>query len=156
MNNPPPLDLKLAHRYFSTTCFNKTWEWLDKTDRTAADNERMIACAYASMHHWFERDDLTAKELSVGSWLLARVFAVADRAEEAWHHGRMCEEISRDLAPFYRGYAQEALARAALRKNDYAAAMLHLQEAEKFLVDIQQEDEKSLLASDLAALRAQM
>ena len=36
-----------AHRYFSATCFNKAWEYLDKTDRTSEDDQRMIETALA-------------------------------------------------------------------------------------------------------------
>jgi hypothetical protein len=37
MANAPSFDLTAAHRYFSTDCFNKTWDYMEKTARTALD-----------------------------------------------------------------------------------------------------------------------
>ena len=49
------IDLEKAHRYFSAECFNRTWDYIGKPDRTPEDNLAMLFTSMASMWHWTTR-----------------------------------------------------------------------------------------------------
>ena len=122
MTETPTLDRAAAHRHFSAACFNETWALLDKANRTPEENRQMIATAWASLYHWTQRPDCTSQHLSVGYWQVSRVHAVLNLAQEARRYAEVCDAYSHDLPPFYRGYAQEALARAAALTGDTVRA----------------------------------
>ncbi|MBI5960010.1 MAG: hypothetical protein HY866_14820, partial [Chloroflexi bacterium] len=107
-------DRQAAHRHFAVECFNQTWDLIDKANRTARDNEKMIGLSMASLWHWSQRKDCTPTNISVGCWLVSRVYALIGQADNARHYGQMCLEASHGdgVAPFYLGCAYEALARA--------------------------------------------
>lgn len=152
MSEAPPFDLARAHRWFSADCFNRVWTLLEKPDRTPEDNERMISLAHASLAHWRERTDCTAHNLSIGYWQVSRVYAVLGQAENARHYGQLCLELSVGEAPFYLGYAHEALARAEKLAGNAAAARHHLAEARRLAVLVTDQGERAALEQDLAGL----
>ena len=83
MGKDPGFDTVLAHRFFAADCFNKTWELIEKPNRTREEDEQMIRLAQASLWHWTNRADCKSQQLSIGYWLLARVYALAGRSEES-------------------------------------------------------------------------
>lgn len=151
-------DLAAAHEHFSAACFNATWDLLDKTDRSDDESEEMLRLAQTSLWHWIQRSDSGAKQRSVGYWLLSRVHAVRGEATEARRDGERClaESVDGDLPPFYRGFAYEALARAALVAEGSspvdAEAAGHLEQACSCLDLIQDAEERSMLETDLLEL----
>lgn len=154
MNSEALLDIERGHRYFSAACFNETWKWLDKPHRSGTDDEQMIACAYASLYHWMQRPDYSPREMSVAYWLMSRVFASTSDSPKALQYAKKCLEISESLTPFYRGYALEALARACRLLEDRDRAEAACAKATALLDEIENADERQLLATDLATLQA--
>ena len=82
------------HKKLSADCFNRAWELLDKKERTAEENERMISLAHASPAHWRMREDCTDRNLSVGYWQLSRVYAVLGQGNNAECYGGLCLRVS--------------------------------------------------------------
>ena len=148
MNEPDP------HRHFSSHFFNAVWDLLEKPERTPEEAEKMISLSHASLAHWRERTDCRPRNLSVGYWQLSRVYAVAGQPENAWRYGRLCLDISGGEPPFYNGYAQEALARAALLMGDQPAFETHLADARRLAAAVTDEGERALLENDLRQLAA--
>lgn len=146
------IDQAAAHRYFSVHCFNLVWGLLDKTDRNTADNEQMVALAHASVWHWTQRDDCTARNLSIGYWQLSRVYAVIGHGERARHYGQLCLDVSRDDEPFYLGYAYEALARAAAVLNDAKLTSGYLLKARDLAAAVKDVDDRKALETDLDSI----
>ena len=68
MADKPSFDTQRAHKYFSASCFNMTWELIEKPDRTREDDEQMIRMAQASLWHWTQRSDCSDKNVSIGYW----------------------------------------------------------------------------------------
>ena len=153
MSNAPPFDLAVAHRWFSASCFNRVWTLLEKPDRTPEECERMISLAHASLAHWRDRTDCTARNLSIGYWQLSRVYAVLNQAENARHYGELCLTASAGEAPFYLGYAHEALARAGKIASHQAAVQSHLTEARRCAALVTDAEERAALEADLAQLK---
>jgi hypothetical protein len=154
MSGEAHFDLVTAHKHFSAWCFNRAWELIEKSDRTEAEVRLMEALSHASIFHWISRPDCTGKNLSVGYWQASRIQALIGNAQEAIRHARTCLGYSANLEPFYRGYAYEALARAAGLMNDPANLADYLDKAESLAEQVQDEQDRQLLADDLAQLRS--
>jgi hypothetical protein len=154
MSSSHNMDLPRAHRHFAAACFNRTWDYLRKTDRTPEDDEQMVLLSTASLWHWTQRDDCTDRNRGIGHWQLSRVYAVLGDAAAARRHGERCLEYSRTDAPFYLGYAHEALARAALVAGDAASFHEHLASAQRLLAAVTDREERELLEPDLKELAA--
>ena len=67
------------HKNEAVRCFNSTWDLLEKTDRTEAENRQMIHMAHASRFHWGEIG--TPLQFGRGEWQVSRVYATLDMGE---------------------------------------------------------------------------
>lgn len=148
----PLLDLTEAHRHFSTSCFNATWELMERRGRTPAEDDAMIQMAQASLWHWTQRDDVTETNLTVGYWLLSRAYCLVHRPQAAQDAAVRSLAHAAGEDPFYRGYAHEALARAALLAGELPTFTAHLAEARYRVAEVSDEDDRSVLAADLDQL----
>ncbi len=149
MPENPGFDTEKAHKFFSTGCFNKAWELIEKPDRTAAEDEEMIQLAHASLWHWSQRPDCTAKNLSIGYWQLSRIYAILGDGSNARKSAQTClEKTPRDDA-FLVGYAHEALARAEFLAGNSEEAREHLAEAFRQAEKITEAEDKEFLLKDL-------
>jgi hypothetical protein len=147
-------DLAAAHTYFSGWCFNRAWELMEKPDRTDEEARLMVALSHASIFHWASRLDCTDQNLSVGYWQASRIQALIGNGQQASLYAQTCFGYSANLAPFYLGYAYEALARAAGLMNDAANFAEYLDRAESLVQRISDNQDRQLLAADLAQLRS--
>ncbi len=152
MNKKPDFDVEAAHRYFSAHCFNSAWDLIDKTDRTPAEDERMVQLNQASMWHWSQRGDCSDQNLSVGYWQAARIRALLGQADEARRCAQLSLQYSGKLKPFYQGYAYEALARAEQVAGNREKARELAAEAHRLAEMVSDAEEKKLLLDDLAGL----
>ena len=143
-----------AHRHFAAACFNRAWEYLDLQQRSEAEVEAMLHAAHASFWHWQHVPEQTPVNVSIGLWQLARVYAVAGRAEDARRWARRCIDVGEKerLDPFYRAYAHEAMARAEQLAGVGESVERHLAAARALLPQIEELDDRERLANDLAAL----
>ena len=143
-----------AHQHFSAHCFNEVWRLLETESRSDEDSQLMRDAAHASLYHWKQREDCTPQNLSIGLWLLARVYAFLSKGEEAAEYAGDCISVSEsnELAPFFLGYAFEAAARAAkLNKQDDLFAE-YLGEAGEQLEQVDDLEDRKLLEADLKEL----
>lgn len=152
MAEEPSFDLQAAHKHFSTSCFNQAWDLIDNPDRSALEDEQMIRLSQASLFHWTQREDCENRNLSIGFWQLSRIYALLDRPHAARRYADWCLQVSGEEAPFYRGYAYEALARAELLKGDAHAARTFLRQARISLEHIADPQAREMLAKDLETL----
>jgi DNA-binding transcriptional MerR regulator len=141
-----------VHKRLGAELFNRTWELLEKEDRTADEDAEMIHTAHASAYHW----------LSVGSptnfvrsaWQCSRVYSVVGHAEEAKYFAArslaLCEENG--IGDFDLAFGYEALARAAGVAGDAAEATKWADLARRAGEDIAEEQDRSYFLSDLATL----
>ena len=145
-------DLDL-HARLAKQAFNRTWELLDLATRSRDHDDEMLAAAFASRWHWIHGGG-TPKHAARGEWQIARVCAVLGLAEQARRHAQRCLELAEahQLSAFDRGAAREALARAARVAGDDAARMTHLAAARALLEQIEDPEDREILAADLATL----
>ncbi len=148
----PDFDLAAAHRHFSASCFNDVWGLIEKNNRSPDEDRQMVSTAHASLYHWRQRPGCNSRSLSVGYWLLSRVYALLGETDNARQYGQLCLVHSLNEPPFYLGYAHEALARAEALAGNRAEADTHLATACDLASQITDKDELSLLEADLVAL----
>jgi tetratricopeptide (TPR) repeat protein len=152
MPKKPDFDLQATHKYFSAHCFNAAWEFIEKRDRSADENEQMIRLGQASVWHWTRRDDCTDQNLSIGYWQLSRIYALVGDSEAARKYGQLSLESAKNEEPFYKGYAHEALARAESGAGNLKKAKEHLTEARKLAEQVADADSKKFLTDDLGSI----
>lgn len=141
-----------AHRYFSAACFNLTWDYLDKTDRTIEEDEAMVQSCLASLWHWAQRPDCTDQNKSIGAWQAARVYAVLKQPDNARRYAKMALEFARNEPPFYQAYAYEALARAEAAAGNAALAQQYLEQSRALANQVVKAAERNLILEDLKTI----
>ena len=107
-------DEQKMHHYMGRQLNNQTWDLLGEIDRNDDDDERMVYLAKASLYHWRKSSQFEPVNEQRGQWLLARVFAVLNRGDEALSHAENCMDITMNgsFKDFDLAYAYEGKARA--------------------------------------------
>lgn len=146
------VDEAAAHVHFSAACFNRAWTLIERTDRTPADDEEMIALNQASLWHWSQRPDVGDRQRSIGYWQASRIRALLGHGVEAVRYAKLCLDHSDGLSPFYRAYAHEAMARAASVLGDATACRAQAMQARVYVQAIVDVDEREQVLADLATL----
>ncbi len=145
-------DLTAAHKFFSTDNFNKSWEYIEKQDRSQEDDLSMLHAAIASLWHWSQREDVNAKNLSVGYWQVSRVFCLIGQPENARKYGLLSLKQAESLEPFFKAYAYESLARAEMLAHNRVVMKHYLEQALEWTAQISDEADKELLRKDLETI----
>lgn len=153
MPTKPDFDLAAAHKFFAAQCFNQAWDLIDKVDRSPEEDRLMEALSQASIYHWLQREDCSRQSLSVGYWQASRIQAILGNAPEALRHAQVCLAYSAGLAPFYIGYAHEAITRAQVLAGDTVAASEHIQTAIELANRVEEQGERDALLADLKPLK---
>ena len=143
----PPVQRKAA-----ADLFNYTWTLLEKADRTERESDLMIHATHASRFLWEEVGE--PLNHARGEWQIARVYAVADRAEPALHHARRCLAIVEEhgVGDFDLACACEALARAHATAGERGAAARYEGLGRETAARIEEADDRDLVLADLDSL----
>lgn len=93
-------------------CYNKTWDYIDQTDRSNEDELEMIHCAHASRYLWGEVGEPINFER--GEWQISKVYYLVNNGERALYHASACLEIcnANNIQGFDISFAYEAMANA--------------------------------------------
>jgi hypothetical protein len=154
MADTPNFDIQEAHNYFSSDCFNRTWENMDKDGgRSIEENMEMLHTAIASIWHWSQRKDVTPENLSIGYWQVSRVYCLLKQPNNARQYGMLSLHYARELSPFLKGYAYETLARAEMIAKKRVIMLTHLEKAREMLEQIEDEEDRQLLTKDLGTIK---
>jgi len=155
-DDKPEFDLQAAHRHFAAAGFNRAWDLIDRPQRSAAEDEQMLLLCLASLWHWTQREDCTAENLSVGYWQAARIYALLGQAENARSFAlrSLAASQGEGVAPFYLGYAYEALARAEAVAGNRAQAAEYLAEARRAAERMTDAEAQKMLLDDLDGVQA--
>jgi DNA-binding transcriptional MerR regulator len=154
MENVPPavVDDADVHKRLGPELFNRTWELLEKEDRSSDEDAEMIHTAHASAFHW--RKVGTPTNFARSEWQCSRVYAVLDHAEEAKYFAArslaLCEENG--IGDFDLAFAYEAHARAAGIAGDRVEALKWAELARRAGEVIADDGDRSYFNSDLATL----
>lgn len=129
--------------------FNRAWELLDKAERSEEDDDELLSATFGQRYHWYQVG--TPLNMAIADWQVARVAALLGDAELADRFARhslhLCE--AHGLPAFYRGYAHEAIARAADVMDDLQTRDQHVLAARELLHLIEDETERAMLDADV-------
>jgi tetratricopeptide (TPR) repeat protein len=153
MSDKPDFDLAAAHKYFSATCFNKTWEYIDNPHRTPEEDMSMLQTAMTSLWHWSQREDATLQNLSVGNWQVSRVYALLGQVDNARGYAEVSLKLAKGYEPFYAAFAYEALARAEMVAGNKAKMQEYLDKALALAEKVEDEEDKQVLMADLGSIK---
>jgi tetratricopeptide (TPR) repeat protein len=144
-----------AERELAATLFNATWVYLELDDRNVYDDDAMAHVAHASAHHW--RQVGVPMNFARSEWLCSRVYAVLGRVEPCRHHAQRVLDIctEHELRDFDLAFAYEALARASAVAGDAEQARSYTEQALAAAQDIEEDDDRELLLSDLETIPGQ-
>ena len=111
----------------------------------------MIHVSHASFWHWTQGEDHTPLNISIGTWQLARVYAVAGLPERADYFAQRCIEAGENnhLAPYFIGYGNEKSARAKALQGDRKAAQDLISRVRRLADQVQELDDRAVLLDDL-------
>ncbi len=140
------------HRRFAADLFNLVWRYLERPDRTAAENDTMLNAAHASRYHWGEVG--TPQNLAIGEWQISRVYAVLNRPEPARYHAERALDIcqANGIGDFPFAYAYEALARAAALAGQTEECARYIELGRAAGEGIKEADDKEFFFNDLATV----
>lgn len=126
-------DVEAAHRWFARQFNNGAWDLLEKPQRSPAEDDALLAAAYAAWQHWSAVG--TAVNAQRAHHLLATVHARLGVGVLALRHAEACMALSRQngeaQTPFDRASAMECLARARACSGDTEQAARLRKEAEQ-------------------------
>ena len=142
--------LSQAQLHFAIEFNNKTWELLEKSDRTRDENERMLDYAHASLAHW--RSAGTALRHQRGEWLLARIYTVLGNLDLALRHAIRCAEIleanKAEMVDFDYAFTYEALGRAHAIRDEKIEAQKFIEMAKKAGEAIKDDEDREIFFKD--------
>ena len=141
-----------TRRQLAVDLFNHVWTLLETPDRTPMQDDEMLHAAHASRHHWAEVGEPV--NLVRGEWQCSRVYATLGRSEPAMWHARRCLALCEEhgIGGFDFAFAWEAIARAAFVAGDRVAADDAIGRARHPAEAIVDDEDRQLLATDLASL----
>jgi hypothetical protein len=140
------------HRRFAKELFNGTWDLIDKADRSADDDVAMFVSAAASRWHWGQVGG--TKEVAISDWQVAHVASLLGFGDVALRFAsRSLEAVT---AEHFDGWqlaaAHGGMARAFAASGDAEGRARHVAAAEEALAHEADEEERELIASQLATV----
>ena len=112
----------------------------------------MLASTFAQRYHWYQVG--TPRNWAIADWQVSRVAALLGYADLARRFGEGALMVCKthDLDAFVTGFAHEAIARAAASVDDVETYSENLEMAKGLLPEIEDPEERGVLASDLAEM----
>ena len=126
-----------AHKMFARTFFGKTWELLEKADRSELEDELMVHAAHASNYHWLQVG--TGLNHQRGEWLIARAYSVLGLGGAALKHTKRCLALTEKYADLMEDFDLAFAYEGAARANAIAS---NQEEAQKYIQLAQDAGEK--------------
>lgn len=152
VENPSKEDIARWHRTFAPRAYNGTWDYLDMDGLTREQEEEMLASTFAQKWHWSAVGN--ARNRAIADWQVSRVLAVMGYAELSRRFGERSLEIAfeHELDPFVKGFAHEAIARAAADVDDIETFTEHVAAAKALAAEIEDPKDREVLEADLAEM----
>ena len=117
------------HRKVAAECFNRTWDYLEKKNRSPEDDQIMLTLAHASRYHW----NVIGKPLNfaIGDWQISRAYSALNQPDLAIHFAKTSLQMCRknNLSGWLLASAYEGMARAYIAAKDYRLAREYVDKA---------------------------
>jgi uncharacterized protein YndB with AHSA1/START domain len=138
------------HRMQAIEANNSAWELLERSDRTADDDEDLLRRAYAAAHHWARAAGRGPANEARAAWLQSRVWVVTGDGTQALRYAERCAAVCAEhgLVDFDLAFAHEARARALACLGRHAEA--DDARAAAASVPIAEDEDRAVFETDLA------
>lgn len=140
-------------KQLAASLFNRTWELIDKADRTETEELEMIHSAHASRLHW--QTVGAPEQWAIGEWQCARVYCEVGFPESAIFHAQACLEIveTNEMPVWMHASVYEVLARSYWAAEDIDLAKLARGRALQLIPKIEDDAERKIIADQVAELK---
>jgi hypothetical protein len=140
------------HRKIAARLFNGAWDLIDKTDRSDDDAVEMLLRACASRWHWGQVGG--SMQISSGDWQIAHVASLIGLDQLALLFASRCLEAveGADCDGWRLASAHEGMARACACARDAEGRARHMRLAEEALAAERDEEEREIIAGQLATV----
>jgi hypothetical protein len=141
-------DERKFHLKTAKKCFNETWDYLEKKNRTPDEDRQMLILAHASRYHWGLIGN--AIPIAVGEWQISRVYAELKQAEPSLLFAKSSLElvVKNNLSELLPS-AYEGMARAHAVAQQPQLARGYIVKARKVLESIKDEEDKKIYAGQI-------
>jgi len=141
--------LKEFQKEQAINCFNETWDYIDKANRTDEDDLNMIHCAHTSRYLWGQVGEPLNFER--GEWQLSKVYATLNKGQQALYHASACLKICEEhhIEDFDIVFAYEAMANAYNLLGDNEQLEHYKKRAYDALPKIEDEGNRNYAQSEL-------
>jgi hypothetical protein len=141
------------HKKIAKQCFNQTWDFLEKKNRTPEDDRQMLLLAHASRYHWGLVGN--ARNLAVGEWQISRAYADLKQAEPALLFAKSSLDlcVKNDLTDLLVS-AYEGLARAYAVAKQPQVARDFIAKARRELESIKDQEDKKIYGDQITETEA--
>ncbi len=144
--------LDQAHGFFAVDLNQRIWKLLEKTDRTAAEDQEMLNCAYGSLYHWQQYSKGGKINVQRGLYMIAKAYLWQGKIdlglEYAQRTHRHTQEDSEGHTDFDFFYAEEILARAYSLAGFKQKAEEHKAKAQELLHTVLDPEDLKICKSD--------
>jgi hypothetical protein len=141
------------HRQMAKDLWNRTWELLEKPDKTEDEIAELSEAAHASRWHW--RKAGTGVHAQRGEWMLARMWCeIGVPAAAAWHLKRteaLTEANKGDLLDFDFAFVIALRARVAAVSGDLKVAEAEFAAAQAACARLRDPEDRGEFARQLKA-----
>jgi hypothetical protein len=143
------------HRALGAQYFNAAWELIDLPERTPAQDRDMVTLAFASRRHWQEAGG-TDQNLAVADWQVAHAASLAGLPDLALTFARAAVDRaeSGDVPMWLKASTYEGLARANAAAGDGASYETNAQRCRELLAQVDDEEDRALVQSQLDSIAA--
>lgn len=144
--NAPSFEIRDAHRWFAVECNNRTWDLLEKSDRTADEDAELVHAAHASGYHWQQVGTTVHRGRAL--YMIANAHAAVGQGDAGKAFGAACLQLMEAepdaFADWDVAFAHDALARAIAAAGEEEAARAAKDEAAAIGARIADADDKSV------------
>lgn len=141
-----------AQKSLAVQCFNQTWDLIDRGDRSAADDRRMLTLSMASRALW---DDIGGDEQWItGDWQVAHVAALTGHADLSLDFAACAYEraAGADVPLWLRASTCEGLARAHAAAGHPAERDAWVVKARELLEQVDDTEDRALIEGQLGTI----
>jgi hypothetical protein len=137
---------------FAKVLFNGTWQLIDKPDRTGEEDLEMLLSVMASRWHWGQVGE--AEQVATSDWQVGHVAALIGMGKLAliFANRNLAIAISEGWDGWRLASAHEGVARACSVLGDKEGLDRHFAEAETALAGETDDEDRELIASQLATV----
>lgn len=137
------------HRRFAVGLFNLSWTLLDKPDRSAQEDDDLVAAVFGSRFHWGQVG--TVENTAIGDLHIARALAEVGYGAMAVHFATkgLATVEEEGWVDYRRASSYETMARALGAATDYEGRDEYLAKARVALDLIDNAEDRQLIEDQL-------